>query len=157
MAKKVLFIASTGGHLSELLQLQPLIDKYDSYVITEKTKSTLGLKEKFAGKISFLVYGTKDYPFAYIFKFVWNIIKSFFLYIKIRPKVIVTTGTHTAVPICFFGKLFGSKIVFIETFANSETKTLSGRLVHPIADLFIVQWEKMTELYPDSVFGGKIY
>lgn len=157
MAKRVLFIASTGGHLSELLQLKPLMDKYDRYIITEKTKSTVNLKQRFSDKISFLVYGTKDHVFSYIFKFSWNVIKSLFLYIKIRPRVIVTTGTHTAVPICFIGKLFGSKIVFIETFANSKTKTLAGKLVYPIADLFIVQWEEMLKHYPKAVLGGWIY
>lgn len=154
--KKVLFIASTGGHLSELLQLKPLFKKYNSYLITEKTKSTIGLKKQF-DKINFLVYGTKDHKFSYIFKFSWNCLKSVWYYIKIRPKVIVTTGTHTAVPMCYIGKLFGSKIIFIETFANSKTKTISGKLVYPIADTFIVQWESMLDLYPKAICGGWIY
>ena len=46
---------------------------------------------------------------------------------------------------------------FIETFANSETKTLSGKLVYPIADLFIVQWKSMLKLYPNAIYGGWIY
>lgn len=154
--KKVLFIASTGGHLSELLQLKPLLNKYNAYLITEKTKSTISLKTKFK-KINYLVYGTKDHMLSYIFKFSYNCIKSLFLYFKIRPKVIVTTGTHTAVPMCYIGKLFGSKIIFIETFANSKTKTLSGKMVYPIADTFIVQWESMLELYPKAIYGGWIY
>ena len=45
--KKVLFISSTGGHLNELLQLKPMFEKYDSYIITEKTKSNLKLKEEY--------------------------------------------------------------------------------------------------------------
>ncbi len=154
--KKVLFISSTGGHLSELLQLKGLFGKYKSYLITEKTKSNLSLKNKF-DNVHFLVYGTKSHKFSYIFKFAYNCLKSLCLYIKIRPKVIVTTGTHTAVPICYTGKLFGSKIIFIETFANSETKTLAGKIVYPIADTFIVQWESMQKLYPKAIYGGWIY
>ena len=154
--KKVLFISSTGGHLSELLQLQPLFKKYNTYLITEKTKSTIGLKNKYK-KVNYLIYGTKDHKLSYIFKFLYNSFKSLILFIKIRPKVIVTTGTHTAVPICYIGKIFGSKIIFIETFANSKTKTLSGRLVYPIANTFIVQWKSMLELYPKAIYGGWIY
>ena len=154
--KKVLFISSTGGHLSELLQLKPLFKKYNSYLITEKTKSTVGLKEKYES-VNYLVYGTKDHKFSYIFKFGYNVIKSFILYLIIRPEVIVTTGTHTAVPICYIGKLLGSKIIFIETFANSKTKTLSGKLIYPIANTFIVQWESMLELYPKAKCAGWIY
>lgn len=154
--KKVMFISSTGGHLSELLQLSPLLKKYDSCLITEKTKSNLSLKNKY-NKVYYLVYGTRHYKFSYMFKFLYNIFKSFILYIKERPNVIITTGTHTAVPMCYIGKLFGSKVIFIETFANSKTKTLSGRLVYPIADTFIVQWKEMLKLYPKATYGGWIY
>lgn len=154
--KKVLFISSTGGHLDELLQLNSLLKKYDSYIITEKTKSTVQLKDKYS-KVNYLIYGTKDHMFSYIFKIIYNIIKSLILFIRIRPKVIVTTGTHTAVPMCYIGKLFFRKIIYIETIANSKTKTLSGKLVYPIADTFIVQWESMLELYPKAIYGGWIY
>ena len=95
--------------------------------------------------------------FAYIFIFIFMCLKTIFLYLKIRPKVIVTTGTHTAGPMCYLGKIFGSKIIYIETFANSTTRTVTGRLVYPIADLFIVQWEEMLKLYPKAVLGGPIY
>ena len=154
--KRVLFISSTGGHLDELLQLDDIIQKNNSYLITEKTKSNLNLKNKYK-HVNYLVFGTKDHPFTYIFKFLYNIIKSLILYLRIRPKIIITTGTHTAVPMCYIGKLFGSKVVFIETFANSTTKTLSGKLVYPISDLFIVQWENMLKLYPKAIYGGWIY
>lgn len=155
--KKVLFIASTGGHLNELMQLAPMFDKYDYHIITEKTKSTNSLVNKYGKKIDYLVYGTKDKKLVYPFKFIFNCFKSLILYIKLRPSYIITTGTHTAVPICYIGKLFGSKIIFIETFANSKTKTLSGRMIYPIANLFIVQWKEMLKLYPKAVYGGWIY
>lgn len=155
--KKVLFIASTGGHFSELMQLSKMFDKYDYHIITEKTKTNSNLKEKHKNRVNYLMYGTKDHLFSYIFKFSFNCIKSLFLYFKIRPKVIITTGTHTAVPICYIGKVFGSKIIFIETFANIKTKTLAGKLVYPITDLFLVQWEEMLELYPKAVYKGGIY
>lgn len=154
---KVLFIASTGGHLSELLQLKSLFSKYEYSIITEKTKSTLGLQDKYEGKVYYLQFGTKDYLGSYLIKFLGNCFKSLYLYFKLRPKVIVTTGTHTAVPICYIGKIFGSKIIFIETFANSKTKTLSGKMIYPIADTFIVQWEEMLELYPKAIYAGWIY
>ena len=153
---KLLFISSTGGHLNELLQLKVLFKEYNSYLITEKTKSTIGLKEKYK-KVNYLIYGTKDHLFTYIFKFIYNCFKSLILFIKIRPKVIITTGTHTAVPMCYIGKIFGSKIIFIETFANSKTKTLSGKIIYPISDTFIVQWEDMLKLYPKAEYRGWIY
>lgn len=155
--KKVLFIASTGGHLDELMQLKSMFNKYNYHIITEKDQTTKELKKQYNKKIDYLLYGTRSKIFSYIFIFIFNIFKSIYLYLKIRPKYIVTTGTHTAVPICYIAKIFGSKIIFIETFANRKTKTLSGRLIYPIANLFIVQWEEMLKLYPKAVYGGMIY
>ena len=155
--KKVIFISSTGGHLSELLQLKPLFQEYDFHLITEKTQSTIGLKDVYQSRMHYLVYGTKLHLLVYLFKFVFNILKSLLLFIKIWPEVVVTTGTHTAVPMCYIAKLFRKKVIFIETFANSETATESGKMVYPIADVFIVQWESMLKCYPNAVYGGWIY
>ena len=155
--KKVLFISSTGGHLSELMQLKSMFNKYDFHIITEKTKSNMYLKDKYPKRVNYLVYGTRSNMLTYPFKLLYNCFKSLFFYLKIRPKVIITTGAHSAGPMCCIGKIFGSKIVYIETFANSETKSVTGRLVYKFADLFIVQWEDMLKLYPKAKFGGWIY
>ncbi len=154
---RVLFISSTGGHLTEMMQLKKLFKKYDYYIVTEKTKSTLYLKDQYKKRVSYLVYGTKDHFFTYIFKLFYNIMKSIYLYFKIHPDYIITTGTHTAGPICYLGKIFGSKIIYIETFANMSTKTITGKLIYPIADLFVVQWESMLALYPEAKYGGWIF
>ena len=155
--KKVMFISSTGGHLDELMQLRPMFEKYDYHIVTEKTKSNLNLKNKFPKKVSFLVYGTKDYMLTYPFKLLFNCFKSLIIFMKVRPKFIVSTGAHTAGPMCCLGKIFGSKIIYIETFANSKTKSATGSIVYKFADLFIVQWESMLELYPNAVYGGWIF
>ena len=155
--KKVLFIASTGGHLSEMMQLKPMFKNYDYYIITEKTKSNLFLKEKYKTRVSYLVYGTKDHKLSYPFKLLYNCFKSFYLYLKIHPDYIITTGVHTAGPMCLIGKIFGSRVIYIETFANMVTKTVTGRLLYPFSDRFIVQWSSMKKLYPKAIDGGWIY
>lgn len=156
--KRVLFISSTGGHLSEMLQLKEMFNDYEYYIVTEKTKSNLWLRNKYKGRISYLVYGTKDYQlFIYPFKLLFNSFKSLFIYLKFHPDYIITTGTHTAGPMFLIGKIFGSRCIYIETFANISTKTVTGRLLYPFADRFIVQWENMKENYPKAVDGGWIY
>lgn len=157
MKKRVLFISSTGGHLNELMQLSPLFKKYDYKIITEKDKANEKLKDKYGKNLFFLPYGTRAKIFVYIFKYLYLCLKTVYLYFKIRPKVIVTTGTHTAGPMCYLGKIFGSKIIYIETFANVNKKTATGRLIYPIADLFIVQWKEMLKVYPKAVYAGSIY
>ena len=158
--KKVMFISSTGGHLDELLQLKSLFSEYDYSIITEKTKSNLSLKDKYKDRVYFLVYGTystKLNKLIYPFKLIFNTIKSLFLYLKIRPDVVISTGAHTAGPMCLIGHLLGSKIVYIETFANSSSKSKTGSIVYKFADLFIVQWESMLDIYPNAVYGGWIF
>lgn len=155
--KKVLFISSTGGHLSEMMQLKKMFKDYDYHIITEKTKSNISMKNKYKDRINFLVYGTKDHMLTYPFKLIYNCFKSLFLYLRIHPDYIITTGAHTAGPMCLIGKIFGSKVIYIETFANINTKTITGRLLYHVADRFIVQWPSMTKIYKDSIDGGWIY
>lgn len=154
--RKVLFIASTGGHLSEILKLDKVMKKYESYLVTEKTDTTKELVVKDIKKIDYLLYCNKSH-LSYIYKAPFNLIKSLIIFLKIKPDVVITTGAHTGVGMCYIGKLFRKKVIYIETLANIETRTLSGRLVYPIADLFVVQWESMLKLYPKAVLGGWLY
>ena len=155
--RKVMFIASTGGHLEELLQLKSMFKNYDYTLITEKTKSNVYLKGIHNKKVHYLIYGTKHHILTYPFKLLANCFISLFYYLKYRPDYIITTGVHTAGPMCCIGKIFGSKIIYIETFANMVSKTSTGKLLYPIADLFVVQWEDMLKLYPKAKYWGCIY
>ena len=175
MEKKIIYISSMGGHLKELLALKKSMKHFKSYIVTEKTDATSFLKDLqktkidkstnncnndndiFFEEVYYLPYGTKKNIFKYIFIFLMMIFKSIYILLKIRPKAIVTTGTHTAVPMCYIGKIFGVKIVYIETFANITTKTLAGKIIYPIADKFIVQWESMKKLYPKSEYFGGVF
>ncbi|CUQ20306.1 PssD/Cps14F family polysaccharide biosynthesis glycosyltransferase [Clostridium baratii] len=155
--KKVIFISSTGGHLSELMQLKRIFNNYDYHIITEKTDTTIKLKNEYGKRIDYLVYGARNYLFSYIFKFSYNIIKSFFLYLKIRPDVIVTTGAHTAVPICYIAKFFKKKIIFVESFARVNSKSMSGKMINKIADVFLVQHKELLDVYENSTYKGDLY
>ena len=175
MEKKIIYISSMGGHLKELLALKKSMKHFKSYIVTEKTDATSFLKDLqkiennksanncnndndiFFEEVYYLPYGTKKNIFKYFIIFLMMIFKSIYILLKIRPKAIVTTGTHTAVPICYIGKIFGVKIVYIETFANITTKTLAGKIIYPIADKFIVQWESMKKLYPKSEYFGGVF
>ena len=153
--KRVMFISSVGGHLTQLLEIKKIFNDYNYILVTEKTDVTKEMKNKY--KMAYLVYGSREYLFSYIFKFSYNILKSIYLFIKYRPQVVVTTGAHTAVPMCYIARLFRRKVIFIESYAKRTSPTLSGRLVYPIATTFIVQWETMLKFYPKARFFGGIY
>ena len=156
MKKRVMFISSTGGHFKELMRLEPLFKKYKVTLVTESSKSKKDLKKTYRKyNISFLLRKSK-YRIIDIIKLGLNCWISLFYFIKYRPKYIVTTGAHTSGPMCCIGKIFRSKIIFIETMANINTPTNTGKRVYKFVDLFIVQWEDMLEVYPKAVYGGWI-
>lgn len=157
MKDRILFIASAGGHLSELLQLRPLFQNYQSFLMTEKTKSSQALTNEFSNQIGFLLYGTMAHAFTYPFKLLGNCFISLYYYLKFHPKVIITTGVQSAGPMCCIAKIMGSKVIYIESFANIETKTATGRIIYHFADFFVVQWKSMLKLYPKAHYGGWIY
>lgn len=155
--KKVMFISSMGGHLTEMMQLKSLFKEYDYMIVTEKHKSTIGLKSKYKSKIDYLLTGNKDHLLKYIFVIPCNVIKSLIIFLKFKPDVVITTGAHTAVAMCYIAKIFRKKVIYIESFANIETKTLAGRLIYPISNVFIVQWKSMLKLYPKAKYEGWIF
>ena len=153
--KKVLFICSVGGHLTQMLQLKDMFDNYNYLLVTEKTDVTVNLKDKY--NVKFFRYCNGSNFIKYFFINVINAVNSIFTFIKFRPDVIVSTGANTSVPMCYLGRIFGKKVIFIESFAKSRGKTLSGKLVYPIATTFVVQWESMLKYYPKAKFWGGIY
>ena len=154
---KILFISSTGGHFSELMQLKPIMEKCTYHLVTEKKKQNKALKDKYGKNINFLIYETKKKPLKYIFVLIANSFISLLIYLRFRPQVVITTGTHTAGPMCCIARLLGSKVIYIETYANRTSKTSAGRLLYYVANEFIVQWEEMKELYPKAKYFGGIY
>ncbi len=156
--KKIIFISSTGGHLEELLKLKELFNCYDYFIVTEKMKSNLYLKVQYQKRVAYLLYGTKDKNlFLYLFIFIFNIFKSFLIFITKRPDIIITTGTHTAVPMAYIAKIFKKKLIYIETLASCEKPSKTGRILYKKADLFIVQWEELLKYFPDAKYFGSIY
>ena len=110
--KRVMFICSVGGHLTQMLSLKEIFSNYDYLLVTEKSKVTLDLANKYNTK--YLLHGTRSYLFKYIFIFMFNFFKSIYLFAKYRPEVIVSTGTHTAVVMCYLGWLFRKKVIFFK-------------------------------------------
>lgn len=154
--KKIMLISSVGGHLEQLLSLNDVIESYDSYIVTEKNHSTINLMDHYSN-IHFIPYVSRKS----IGNFLLNSIKGFFisinLYRKIKPDIIITTGAGGVLSMFLIGKLFGSKLIFIETFSRIKSKTLTGRICYYIADVFIVQWPEMRKKYPNSTYFGHIY
>jgi hypothetical protein len=81
-----------------------------------------------------------------------NAWQSFWILCRERRALVLSTGADVAVPLLLLAKLFGSRVVFIET-AGSAEPTLAGRLVYPVADLFVVQWPDRLKRFPKAVLA----
>lgn len=151
---KIVFISSTGGHFNQLMQLKPLFGSYESLIITEE--SPINEKIKTEVPMALLKYGTRKQN-NYVFILLGNTVRSFILFLKFRPDIVITTGTHTAVPLAFIAKCFGRKLIYIESFAKRNSANLAGKLLRPFADKIVVQWEPMLDVYPEAENWGWIY
>lgn len=150
-----MFIASTGGHLAEILKVKKLFKKYSYILVTEKNSISINLQNEY--NIEFLKLGSKVNIIKYIPVCFINIFKSLYLYFKYRPKVIYTTGAHTCVPLCIIGHFFKTKIIFIEVFDRIDNPSLTARIVYKFSDVFIVQHKEMLKVFPKAKYIGGVY
>jgi len=156
----VMFACNEGGHFSQLLALKDLFGKYNSVVLTDNkraNKSIPALSQvqeidfamSFANKreeLSKRKYKTLSHV-SYISAYWGLLMECWIACKKHRPKVIISTGSNIAVPLCFVSKIIGSKFIYIETRAKVYNKTISGKIIERFADKIIVQWPEMVEVY----------
>lgn len=134
---KIALVGSSGGHLTHLYLLKKFWENEDRFWVTfDKTDAKSILKEE------------RFYPCYYpTNRNVKNTIKNTILAFKIlrkeKPDLIISSGAAVAVPFFWLGKLFGAKTVYIEIFDRIDKPTLTGKLVYPVTDKFIVQWEEL--------------
>lgn len=149
---KVCMVGSSGGHLTHLYMLKPFWDNKERFWVTFDKEDARSLLE-----------GEKMYPCYFpTNRNIKNLIRNTFLAFKVlkkeKPDLIISSGAAVAVPFFYLGKfLFGAKVVYIEVFDRIDKPTMSGKLVHPIADLFIVEWEEMKEVYAKAINLGSIF
>lgn len=168
--KVVMFAASQGGHFAEMMKLKELFSKYESVLATDNLKATKDIEDLKGFK--HIVYSKataerrekkagKKQESRWKLNTLWTYCRLFskclVIYIKYRPKVIVSTGSHIAVPFFIYGKIFGSKTIYIESNAKVYSKSLTGKLVERFSDKIYVQWPEMQAVYPQAVYYGVLH
>lgn len=153
MEKKICFAASSGGHYEQLLMLKPLMEKYDSFIVTEATEYLSKVK----GIKMYYMKQVNRREKSFIFRMIGNIFRSIKVYHKEKPDVVICTGVLAMIPMCIIAKLHKKKLIYIESFAKVTSATLSGKFLYKYADRFYVQWPEMKEIYPNAIYIGGIY
>lgn len=145
--------ASSGGHLEEALALKALRERYDTALITEKTEYKVNCWQDSV----YLMPQVNRKELKSLIQYVGIFFTTLKILLKEKPDVVLSTGAMVAFPALLLGKLLGKKIIFIECMFNVDEPTLTGKLTYRFADLFIVQWEEMLQVYPNAVLGGRVF
>ncbi len=146
---KLCLVSSSGGHWEQLQILRPLIDKYNGFLVTEKTK--------FKVNAQYLMIQTDLKDKLMPIKMLVNSFHAIHIWIKEKPDFVITTGTMVAYPFYLLAVLKHKKFVFIETFGRADMPTVAGKLMEKHSDLFIVQWKTQVKHYKKAVYGGCLY
>ena len=148
---KILLVGSSGGHLTHLYMLKDIWSECDrTWVTFNKMDANSLLKNE---KVYYCFFPTN--------RNIKNLIKNTFLAIKVlkkeKPDIIISSGAAVAVPFFYLGKIRGAKTIYIEVFDGIDKPTLTGKLVYPVTDKFIVQWEEMKKVYKKAINLGSIF
>ncbi|MHC4461921.1 MAG: hypothetical protein ACYS30_10885 [Planctomycetota bacterium] len=145
--------ASAGGHMNQLLRLLDVSGSWPQspsvYVTTLET-----LAEKLAQRG--LVYIIGECNRHHPLKALRVLVRSLKVVIKERPDVVITTGSLPLAMICLFAKLSGARIVWIDSIANIERLSMSGRMVRHFADLCLTQWIELAHKYKNVEYVGAL-
>ena len=148
---KVCLVGSSGGHLTHLYMLKPFWQDKERFWVTFDKEDARSLLE---GETMYLCYYPSNRSIKALIINTWRAIK---ILRKERPDLIISSGAAPAVPFFYLGKLMGAKTVYIEVFDRIDKSTIAGKLVYPVTDRFIVQWEEMKQVYPKAVNLGSIF
>lgn len=147
---RVLFVASSGGHLAQLVALEDWWRDHDRRWVTFDTTDA----------ISTLTGETVAWAHHPTTRNIPNLLRNLLLAHRLlrdwRPDVIISDGAGVAVPFFLLARLLDIRTVYLEVYDRVDSQTLTGRLVHPITDLFLVQWPEQLAMYPGARLVGPL-
>ena len=148
---KVCLAFSPGGHYVESMQIMEALNDFDLCFATVRAVTTKDLENVY------FFFDTSEH--CILRPIMLDTLISLYMLLKEHVDVIITTGAELFIPLCYLGKLlFGTKILFIETFARITSPSFSGRAIYPIADVFLVQWRGLLKCYGEKArYIGRVF
>ncbi len=142
--RRVLLVGSSGGHLTQLVALEPWWrDLHRVWV----TFATMDARTQLVGEEVHWAHHptTRNIP---------NLVRNAWLAVRLlrrtRPDVVVSTGAGVALPFFVVARLLGIVTAYVEVYDRIDSRTLTGRLCRPFTTVFCVQWEEQRNLYRDA-------
>lgn len=135
--QKIMAVASEGGHWKQLCRLIPFLNDYNVDFVTTNNSQ----KSPNGQKIYYVNDANKDKKFKLIIMFV----RALYVFIKVSPSVVITTGAAPGLAMVIYAKLFNRKSIWIDSIANAEELSLSGRLAKRYATYTLSQWKNVAD------------
>ncbi|KAJ54605.1 hypothetical protein ACMU_18030 [Actibacterium mucosum KCTC 23349] len=132
----LLAVSSTGGHWEQLMLLSPAFEGSDTWYAC--TDGEQGKRHKLGQFVAI-----KDYNQNQPLKMLAGLWETFRLYRRVKPDVIISTGAAPGLLCLVWGRVFGAKTIWVDSVANSEQLSLSGRLALKVATVVYTQWEHL--------------
>lgn len=148
---KVCLVGSSGGHLTHLYMLKPFWKDKERFWVTFDKEDARSILE--GEKLIPCYYPTNRSLKALLknTKLAWKVLH------REKPDLIISSGAAVAVPFFWLGKMMGCKTIYIEVFDRIDKPTVTGKLVYPVTDRFIVEWEEMKKVYKKAINLGSIF
>ena len=144
----VMLVASSGGHLSHLLELKDFWGAHRrvwvSFDVPDVTSRLVGEEVTWAYRPT-----TRN-----LRNLVRNLGLAWSELRRLRPDLIVSTGAGVAVPFFWLGRLLGARTAYLEVYDRIDSATVTGRLVRRFTDATWVQWPEQASLYPNAKVMG---
>lgn len=146
---RVLAIASAGGHWVQLMRLRPAFD--DCKVSYATVRDTYRVDVEGS---PFYVFrdASRDNKLG-----MWvQAAMLLWIMIRVRPDFVISTGAAPGYFALRIAKMFGSRTCWVDSIANAEEMSLSGRMVKRYADVWMTQWEHLSESGGPEYHGSVI-
>lgn len=137
-SRRILAVASGGGHWQQLMALRPV---FEGHVVTYAT-TLPGLAEIFGAAPTVIVPdANRNAPLAVL----RSVAVLGRLIHRTRPEVVISTGALPGVIALWLGKRAGARTIWVDSIANAEEMSLSGRRARRVADLWLTQWAHVAQ------------
>lgn len=146
---RILAIASGGGHWMQLQMLRPAFDHHDVTWVT----TLPGLAQAAGAAPAYLVPDcNRDTPLRLIActaALAWRLL-------RLRPKVVISTGALPGVIAMALARPFGVRTIWVDSIANAEEMSASGRLARHVATHRLSQWPEVARA-EGATHAGSIF
>ncbi|OQR82943.1 UDP-N-acetylglucosamine transferase subunit ALG14 [Achlya hypogyna] len=168
---RTLVVLGSGGHTTEMLKLIKRLQRSRytplAFVVaaTDHTSREKAKQERQNPDITFFeIPRSREVGQSWITT-VFSTAKAFLhcmiIVLRYQPDLLLCNGPGTCIPLCaavlllrFVGLKTDAKIIFCESFARVTHLSLSGKLLYPVVDEFVVHWPQLQAAYPRSRYLG---